>query len=143
MHLQPASAQDWKLLLEWRNDIDARMNSQSMQFIPENCHRAWLDSVISSSNRHLYIAYENEQPIGTVRADTDPESGISELSWTTAPSARGRGFGKTMVKMLAEQTGGRLLAKIKPGNANSIKIAEHAGLKFSHEDNGILVYSNY
>ena len=51
-----------------------------------------------------------------------------ELSWTVAPEARNKGFGKKMVQIAAEKIGGRITAQIKEGNEASVAIAKGIGL---------------
>ncbi|NND09322.1 MAG: GNAT family N-acetyltransferase [Saprospiraceae bacterium] len=143
MKLRRATTKDWKLLLEWRNDPQTRENSITTDEVPAQRHKIWLENVVEDPNRHLYIAEESGKPVGTVRADYDPETGVYELSWTTAPSARNMSLGKKMVKLLVATLEKRVLAQIKQGNNPSIKIAEHAGLRRQKENDGVLFYTNY
>lgn len=138
MELRIATLQDWEILLQWRNDEATRKNSHNTDIVQPEQHIKWLQSVINNPNRMLYIAEDNGVLVGTVRADKE-ESGY-ELSWTIAPEARGKGYGKQMVKLLSDQLG-VCRAEIKQGNASSVRIAEYAGLNFQKEENGILHYS--
>ena len=64
-----------------------------------------------------------------------------ELSWTVAPDARGRGVGKRMVALAASQILAPIRAEVKSDNISSVRIAEHAGMVFEREVNGILHFS--
>jgi RimJ/RimL family protein N-acetyltransferase len=73
-----------------------------------------------------------------VRADRDPDGTCHELSWTVAPSARGRGLGISMVQLLLAEVSGPVRAEVKPGNPASVRIAEAAGMRFDCEREGVL-----
>jgi RimJ/RimL family protein N-acetyltransferase len=143
MKLREAIFNDWKLLLDWRNDIETRRNSHNMELVEEESHKKWINSILSDKNRHIFIALENNTPIGTVRADFNEQMDEFELSWTISPDFRGKGLGNKMVRLVADRFQTKLRAEIKKGNVPSIKIAEFAGLKYMREENGILHYSNY
>ncbi|MGF6927544.1 RimJ/RimL family protein N-acetyltransferase [Chitinophaga sp. W2I13] len=143
MILRKATIEDWKILLDWRNDIETRKNSHKIEIIEEENHKKWLSSILAAENRQLFIAIDNELPVGTVRADFDDQFNAYELSWSISPEVRGKGVGKEMVKLLTDKLNTRIRAEIKSGNIASIKIAEYVGLTFKEEDNGILHYTNY
>ena len=144
MILRKATNEDWKILLDWRNDIETRKNSHNMELVEEESHKKWFNSILANENRQLYIAFENEIPVGTVRADYDKQNTEYELSWTISPDFRGKGIGKIMVKMLADQLqAAKIRAEIKNGNIASLKIAEYAGMRFKKEENQVLHYSSY
>ena len=143
LFLRKATIDDWKILLDWRNDIETRKNSHNMELVEKEIHKRWLNSILANRNRQLYIAIESEMPVGTVRADFDEHISTYELSWTISPDFRGKGIGKKMVKLLTDKLNAKLRAEIKYGNISSVKIAEFAGLKLKKEENGVLHYSNY
>lgn len=155
--LTPATPSDADMLLQWRNDPETRKMSRDTGNTEPKDHMAWLSELLDNPNRKLFIAwkrisktdisgglgfgYNLARAIGSVRADYDPGRDIHELSWTVAPEARGRGVGKRMVKIVADQLK-NIRAEIKSGNVASVKIAEHCGMEFDREDaRGILHYS--
>jgi len=143
MKLRKAKIDDYKFLLDWRNDIETRKNSHNMELVEEENHKKWLNSILTNENRQLFIAIDNEIPVGTVRADFDNINDVFELSWTISPDYRGKGIGKEMVKLSADKLRANTRAEIKKGNISSIKIAEFAGMTLKHEKNGVLHYTNY
>jgi len=143
MILRKVTFEDWKILLDWRNDIETRKNSHNMELVVEENHKKWLNSILTNENRQLFIALENEIPVGTVRADFDKQNIEYELSWTISPDFRGKGIGKIMVKILADRLQAKIRAEIKKGNIASVRIAEYAGMTFKKEENQVLHYSNY
>ncbi len=142
MILKEAIYSDWKLLLDWRNDIESRKNSHSMDLISEESHKKWFKKLLKNSKRKLFIAYVSELAVGTVRADFDIAVDAYELSWTVAPDARGKGIGKRMVNLFVKSMNSSIRAEIKEGNTSSIKIAEYAGLNFINKEGKVLHYSN-
>ena len=127
--LRPATMDDAKILFDWRNDPLTRQHSHNSGEVPWKSHLAWLQTSLANPARTLYIAESDGTAVGTVRADL-LEGGEYELSWTVAPEARGKGFGKQMVLQFAREmlSGKRLLAEVKRGNIASEKIAQALGL---------------
>ena len=136
--LRPATIQDADLLLKWRNDPETRKASHNTTVVQRDEHISWLSRTLSNPNRKLYVAEENGDAVGTVRADLS--EGVWELSWTVSSSARGRGVAKRMVVDLANQISEPIRAEVKAGNMASIRIAEHAGMEFERETDGVLHY---
>jgi RimJ/RimL family protein N-acetyltransferase len=133
-----ASFEDAALLLDWRNDFQTRKSSHHSEKVNKSNHVKWLKNSLSDPNRKIFIAEYYRIPVGTVRADYS--EGFTELSWTVAPEARGRGIGKEMVAKFADKINGSVRAEVKKNNEASKKIAESAGMKLEREDNGILYY---
>jgi RimJ/RimL family protein N-acetyltransferase len=138
LRLRPATAADAALLLEWRNDEATRLASHNTDKVRPEDHARWLDALLRNPARRLFIAEVNGEPVGSVRADRDPDGACHELSWTVAPSARGLGLGAPMVRLLLAEVSGPVRAEVKPGNPASVRIAEAAGLRFDGERDGVL-----
>jgi len=143
MELRKATFDDWKVLLDWRNDLETRQSSHNTEVVNEESHKKWLKSTLENTNRQLFVAMEQGVAVGTVRADYDSYSKDYVLSWTISPGARGKGIGKQMVKLLVDKLDDKIRAEIRKGNIASVKIAEYAGLLFKNEENGVLHFSNY
>jgi RimJ/RimL family protein N-acetyltransferase len=138
MFLRQAHFEDWDILFKWRNDPETRKSSHSTNTISIDSHKSWLQSVLDNESKKIYIAIENDIPVGTVRADYYSE--YCKLSWTIAPEFRGKGIGKAMVKILADSISMPLKAEVKKDNIASVKIAEYIGLILEKEENGILFF---
>lgn len=136
--LRPAALEDADRLLEWRNDPDTRSASHRSAPVLRDEHLAWLATTLADPDRRLYIAEEDGVPVGSVRADL--RGGCFELSWTMAPSARGRGVAKRVVALLASRIAEPIWAEVKAGNLASARIAEHAGMRLDREVDGVLHY---
>jgi RimJ/RimL family protein N-acetyltransferase len=139
LYLRPATLEDAKILFEWRNDPQVRSASHNQDEISFESHLAWLRASLKNPDRKLYIAEEAGISIGTVRSDwTD---GAYTLSWTVRPGYRGRGVGKRMVSLLAEQITESIRAEVKAENLASSKIAQAAGMQLDHIKDGIMYFS--
>lgn len=136
--LRSATVHDARLLLEWRNDPETRKASRNTAEVPIDEHISWLSRTLDNPNRRLYIAEEDGVPVGIVRADES--DGVWELSWAVSPNARGRGVAKRMVAVLAHHISDPIRAEVKAGNMASVRIAEHAGMEFERETDGVLHY---
>lgn len=135
---EPAKIDDAELLLAWRNDPLTRELSHNKEPISLEAHIKWLSKVLENSNRQLFIALVGQDKIGTVRADKLEST--TELSWTIAPEARGKGFGKSMLKQFVELTDRPISAEVLESNTASIKMAEFVGMKCQANQDGVLKY---
>ncbi|MCA9795568.1 MAG: GNAT family N-acetyltransferase [Candidatus Eremiobacteraeota bacterium] len=137
--LRPAGLEDARLLLEWRNDPVTRSASHNGAPVGRAEHEAWLARSLADPGRRLYVAETAGEPVGTVRADR-LERGW-ELSWTVAPTARGRGVGTRAVQAaLRARPGSPVWARVKVDNAASAAIARKAGMQLSHRDQQLLYF---
>lgn len=130
IRMRPATMRDAELLLAWRNDPLTRENSRNRDMAGLEGHVAWLAESLRMPNRKLFIAEASGFPIGTVRADEDSD-GYTEISYTVAPEARGKGYGRLMVTQFAKEqlAGKKIKAEIKRGgNEASEDIAKALGL---------------
>jgi RimJ/RimL family protein N-acetyltransferase len=126
--LRPATQADAQLLFDWRNDPVTRRNSIDTGEVAWHDHVRWLAASLSRSDRQLLIAERGVEPVGTVRLDHVGDR--CTLSWTVAPSQRGRGIGKAMVqRTVIDADVAILFAMIKTDNIASIHIAETCGFK--------------
>ena len=137
--LRPATLADAEMLLAWRNDPQTRSASHNEDEIPLTAHLVWLNQLLANPERRLLIAELDGAPVGSVRADRDG-GGVTELSWTVAPTARGKGLGREMVIAALADIDGPVRAEVKVGNVASMRIAEAAGLVLVREERGVLHY---
>jgi RimJ/RimL family protein N-acetyltransferase len=127
--------------LSWRNDPETRRNSHTITPVTLDEHVQWLTKSLVTPSRRLFIAEDSGVPVGSVRADFAADH--CELSWTVAPEARNKGFGKKMVQIAAEKIGGRIAAQVKEGNEASVAIAKGIGLHLEEVRDGIMYFSGY
>ena len=144
--LKEATMDDAQMLLEWRNDVQTKLASHNQDDVEKEDHLIWISRIINDPNRLLYIAWQKIKPdgilaVGTCRADYCKKEDCYELSWTVAPHARGRGTGKQMVAILANQLKDKnIRAEVKADNIGSQKIAEYAGMIWDYCRNDVCHY---
>jgi len=136
MILRLATVDDAEILQNWRNDPETRSASLNSEIVLWEEHIHWLEASLKSRTRFIYIAEIENTSIGTIRTDLSDE--FCQLSWTVATEVRGKGFGKEMVMMAANQIDGTICSKIKSTNRASQRIAMNAGMSFSFEKDGVM-----
>lgn len=127
-----AAEHDAEQLFRWRNEGLTVEMSISEAKIDWGEHIRWLQDVLASPNRMLWIAEDHGQPVGQVRADWVADE--CALSWAVAPEYRKQGYGAALVKAavdLVRSSGreGKVFAVIKSVNVPSKSIAARAGFK--------------
>ncbi|MEM1021821.1 MAG: GNAT family N-acetyltransferase, partial [Pseudomonadota bacterium] len=133
--LRPASTSDSAMLLKWRNDPVTRASSLTQEAVSAEDHEIWFGRSLRSKRRTVWIAESQGVPIGTARLDA--HQGYDELSWTIAPSARGKGYGKAMVAAALKQTQGPVRARIRIENKASEAVARACGFDFMVAEGGM------
>lgn len=126
MILRPVTFEDWRLLLEWRNDPTTRENSITSYPVEEKTHIVWLLNSLKNPNRELCILVDNDNSVGTIRCDKQ-EDGKYILSWIIAPEYRGKGYGTKMLEVFLRDRSGEYLAEIYEHNTSSIRVVEKNG----------------
>lgn len=148
MLIRPATLDDSEQLFRWRNDEGTRANCINTEPVAWCDHVRWFEKVLkvpletlttlAPQPRRLMVVENADGLVGTVRLDKSGSE--TEMSWTVAPEKRGRGLGSQMVKEAVKREAGTLVAKIKPGNHPSIRIAVKCGFVNSGAEDGLLVF---
>ncbi|PWT26280.1 hypothetical protein CPT75_03655 [Butyrivibrio fibrisolvens] len=101
MHLRKADMDDALLVLEWRNDEKARMNSFNHEVISKEDHIRWFKKKLIDESCRFFILEDEEGPAGCVRVDVIKD--VGEVSYMIAPERRGRGYGTKSLKLAEEE----------------------------------------
>lgn len=138
MKLRPATFADESLLLEWRNDPQARANSSYTGEVTPEGHHAWLQRIMLDNEIHLYIAEIEGIPVGQGRIERawkaySKKMDSAAIGYSIDVNERGKGHGKQLVEKLvnlARNTHGfgLVMCRIKRGNLCSVKVAIQAGV---------------
>lgn len=138
MKLRPATIADESLLLEWRNDPQARANSSYTGEVTQDGHHAWLKRILLDNETHLYIAEIEGVPVGQGRIERawkaySKKMDSAAIGYSIDVNERGKGYGKQLVEKLvnlARNTHGfgLVMCRIKRGNMCSVKVAIQAGV---------------
>lgn len=140
MKLRKVKLSDWEHLLRWRNDLLTRKNSQNFEIVEPEGHKKWIRSAIKNPQYAIFIALENEEPVGTIRSERNIDSGELKVSWTIAPEFRNRGLGKQMALLFDKKLKEKYHVEIKLEDKFSVGIANYIGLIFEKEEGGKLFY---
>jgi len=132
MKLRKATYEDWKILLDWRNDPITRKNSFDQNKILEQTHKLWFNDSLLNPYREIYILEDNLTPVGSIRLDNILLNEYT-LSWSIAPNQRGKGYGNKILELLLQNKTGKFIAEIKPENVASIKMVLKNGFKKINE----------
>jgi RimJ/RimL family protein N-acetyltransferase len=126
MKLRKVTYDDWKILFNWRNDSITMQHSFTQEKISEYVHKLWFNDSLSNERRHIYILEDNSIPIGFIRSDR-LEVNKYLLSWDINPLHRGKGYGNKILEIFLNDKHGEFIAKIKPENIASIRMAKKNG----------------
>lgn len=138
MKLRPATFADEALLLEWRNDPQARANSSYTGEVTPEGHHAWLQRIMLDNDTHLYIAEIDGIPVGQGRIERawkaySKKMDSAAIGYSIDANERGKGYGKQLVEKLVNLSRnthgfGRVMCRIRRGNMCSVKVAISAGV---------------
>jgi RimJ/RimL family protein N-acetyltransferase len=131
LRLRRADENDSQLLWDWANDPEVRSVSFSTEPIPWERHLQWFTAKLADPHAALYLAIDPEgTPIGHVRFQVDGDRAAVSIS--LAKPWRGKGFGRTILAMAADElfrtTSATIVdAFVKPVNAISLQLFTRAG----------------
>jgi RimJ/RimL family protein N-acetyltransferase len=126
MKLRKAIFDDWKILLDWRNDPITRENSFETGEVSEQTHKLWFNDSLLNPYREIYILEDYNSPVGSIRSDNVLTNQYI-LSWSIAPNQRGNGYGTKILELFLQDKTGDFIAEIKPENIASIKMVQKNG----------------
>ena len=134
---------DIDLLFQWVNDEETRKNSFHTASISFEEHQRWFEEKIHSSTCEIYIAYQDEKPIGQVRLEYEEDKAY--ISYSVDKNERGKGYGKKIISsaeqiLLDSGTADVIVAKVKFNNISSQKIFEKLGYEMSKTDDYIVYF---
>lgn len=126
--IRGAHYEDCRLIYRWATDPAVRAQSFSSEEIQWSEHRAWFIGQLARTDRRFYICENEEGPIGLVRFSIENE--VALLGYSLGTSARGKGYGVSMLHFATERlraelpTVARIDAYVKKENmASQITLA--------------------
>lgn len=134
-YLKSVKAEDCDILFEWANDPETRKQSFNSNPIAYEDHVKWFDSKLQSPDSRIFILMCDDTPSGTIRLDRISDSGNFLISYSIAPSMRGKGLGKEILRLVIDEAepGTIFEAYVKPENQASRRCFEALG--FTEEKN--------
>ena len=132
LQLRVATLADAPVLHGWRNHQAVRAVSDSSEPIAFESHQNWMQRVLQSPDRWLFVAQVGDLPVGSIRFDR-LENGHLEVSLYTDPQLQGLGVGPRLLLAGEQQMHHRLQtpfsvnATVLAGNTASQKLFEGSG----------------
>ena len=125
--LRRANETDAETLFQWANDPVTRANSFSTAPVQWPEHVAWLARRIQDAGTRLWLAVVGDDPVGSIRFQTQNNWSTAILSYQIAPTHRGLGLSRPIVTegvrlLRAEYPGVVITAEVKPENARSLAV---------------------
>ena len=139
-NLREVKPNDWKFLLEWRNEKTTRLNSHVPDLVTVSEHKEYIKDAINSPNRRIFILEYNKIPVGTIREDGLKKDQF-ELSYTVSPRYRGQKFCQIMVSLYLIENKGSFLCRVNISNIASNIAIEKLGFKIFNSENYVNFYN--
>jgi UDP-2,4-diacetamido-2,4,6-trideoxy-beta-L-altropyranose hydrolase len=129
---------DCRLLWEWANDPEVRMNALNRGRIPWEDHVNWFRERLKDPCCVHFCAFDTEdRPIGQIRFDLKGED--AEVDVSVDRSMRNRGYGSALIRVGVEKISrkskpGNILARVRTENTASIRSFQKAGFVIDGEE---------
>lgn len=133
LQMRPATAADSDFVLAGRNADAVRRVSHQPDPVSPEAHAAWFARVLADSQRALLIGCLDDEPVGVLRWDIDPQAGAAQVSLYLAPGRAGQGLGSELLAagedwlQQSHPQVGKLTAEVLAGNASSTRLFAQAG----------------
>jgi len=114
LQVRPASVDDAERLHLWRNHAAVRAVSSHGAMITWPDHVAWLNRVLSTRDRWLFVGQVGQLPVGSIRFDRTSPTEL-EVSLYLDPELQGLGLGPQLLQ------GGELAMANRLGNAFTVR----------------------
>lgn len=134
--LRPVEENDLQLILEWRNEPEARANSFSPLLIDSEEHKAYWGKRLAAGKLgelFSFIIVAEGANVGLLRLDRFDNPDSLEIHLLVSSNHSGKGYATAAVKLakgFASKSGfKRLVARVKPDNAPSKAVFINNGFK--------------
>ena len=139
LYLRKIIQDDWKVLLDWRNDALTRQNFHSSELVNDNEHKKYIKDTIDKSEREQFIMEYNGSAVGTIREDLC-ENLQFKLSYTINPLFRGKKIGQIMIGLYLIDRTGVFICEVKEDNIASVKMIKKVGFECFAKEKDIHIY---
>lgn len=128
--LRPIKKEDEKIIYNWVNDSDTRLNSFNSDPVSFKDHTSWYQTKLNNPSVDYYMCYYQEIKSGIVRFDL--KKNISVIGINISPEQRGKGLSSVFLNLsiishLQKYKSQTILAYIKPENEASKRAFKKAG----------------
>lgn len=124
--IRKATIEDMDLVFRWANDEEERKNSFNPEKILYEDHCNWFKKRLEALDCAFYILMDGDSPAGKCRLNFENSEAV--ISYSVAPSYRGRGLGKKLLLLVKEAVKEEypdiktLVAQVKEDNIPSQKV---------------------
>ena len=127
LYLRAAEEDDMMLLYRWVNDPIVRQSAFQSKFISLEEHTAWVFETLQNPDINIFILMNGNDAVGQVRVNI--ESGEQLIDYSVDREKRGKGYGKTLLRLLEEVCCREkpLVGRVKFNNTVSQRIFESLG----------------
>lgn len=132
---RPATLKDQALVFVWANDDEIRKQSFITRNITKEEHDNWFSNVLADHNNQRLFILENDEtnPCGQVRFSRTANNNW-EIHFSMDSHYRGQKLGVKLIRagldvFLGEGNKSRITAKVKNGNAASLRVLVTAGFQ--------------
>ena len=126
MRFRKENKNDCKLIFDWANQKEVRLNSIDNRPIKWDHHKKWFQEKLNSKESQIFIL-EEKKPIGQIRIDLC--EGFYYIDYFVELSHRGKGYGKKMIDLLKEKNKYPLKALVNESNIISSRVFNSSGFK--------------
>jgi RimJ/RimL family protein N-acetyltransferase len=96
-------------------------------------HQRWFEKKLADPDTFIYIAVQDDEPVGQIRFDVVSDSD-AEVDVHTKPGLRGKGLGTRIIssgvaQLFADSSVNTVHAIVKPVNSKSRRAFEKAGFE--------------
>jgi UDP-2,4-diacetamido-2,4,6-trideoxy-beta-L-altropyranose hydrolase len=145
LRLRRALPEDVDITYKWANDPVIRAHAFSREPIPRESHAGWFLKKIGDRLCYYFLAFENDQPAGSIRFDLNGHEAI--ISYLLDPAFHGRGYGTQLLKngielLLADRSFqlkkiAKITGLVLPENIPSVKSFEKLNFEASTAENAL------
>ena len=143
LNLREVNIDDQKLIFNWSNEKEVRLNSINKEKIKYKDHKIWFQKKILEKKTIFWIFEYNKVPCGQIRFDMDNKKN-DKLSYMIEKNYRGKKFGKKMLDMAIIKKGkirkNNIYAFSLKNNLNSSNTLKLSGFVLKKEYNDKFLY---
>lgn len=135
-----AVASDARLLFDWVNASDSLSQKERTRGpIAWNDHCAWLDARLADPATQIYLLELEGRPVGQVRLQAAGGEHVVDIY--VVPAERKRGVAaRAIARVLQAATLPSVVARVKAGNAASMRLFAGAGFTPEGQEGEMIVY---
>ena len=144
IRLRPVTAEDAALLFDWLNRPDSLAASLDTSApVAWDVHKGWFDARLADPQTRIWIVERDAATVGGIRLQDKGDG--PEIAIYIDAAARGAGAAAAALGLALDEAhsvwpGSEVIARVRPDNATSRRLFEHAGFTLRHQGDDHLIY---